>query len=242
MSIRDWLSGNQATNSGGQDAAEEMDVDALLADPNIDPSLRAQLERVTQQRLLVGPGDRTPEKEIWLPAMYDIALEAEQSGAPLETVRGLYLKAAEAGHLEAMARVAQLASAARDSEMFETWIVRAAQAGHVDSMHAIGQHQLNNGNFAAASTWLNGAAKTGLTDAEHDLGFLYIKLHNYDVAEHWLRLSAGKGHVPSMNKLGFLMYEQGRIELAHSWWAEAAEKGDEHAAANLNMLRTEGHI
>lgn len=218
-------------------------VDSTQRAMQSNPSLKAQIDRVSERYELLGHEKEWPEDEAQaVIALYDAALEAEFAGAREEYVAGLFAKAAEAGHVEAMSKAAVYAADLDEDGGYERWIIRAAQAGHVDSMHQLGAGLLNEGLIGKASVWLGKAAGAGDVGAIHDLGYLYMKTGRPDIAEHWLRIASRQGHVMAMVKLGALVYDRGEIKKARDLWLRAAEQGDAHAQTNLDMLRRQGRL
>ncbi len=76
-------------------------------------------------------------------ALFDHAVSAERSGAPLQQLVPLYERGAEAGHVAAMLRLGDLAYQYKQIDAAINWWTDAARAGNTDAMYMLGQRRMD---------------------------------------------------------------------------------------------------
>lgn len=84
-----------------------------------------------------------------------------------------WVKAAEAGHTDAMCGIAVLNLEQGDAAAAITWLTKAADAGHTHAMFGLGSLYQQQGDIPTAITWYTKAADAGHTDAMFNLGVLH---------------------------------------------------------------------
>ncbi|MGQ0617805.1 MAG: hypothetical protein ACT4PW_12580 [Acidimicrobiia bacterium] len=184
-------------------------------------------------------------------AMFNLALLAEEgsgTGDRAAEIEAWYRRAAGAGILDAVNRLASLLAAqgrVDGTDGAEPWWRRAAADGEVRAMANLGNllaSRDRDDDRAEAETWWRAAAGLGHADAMANLALLAAqrgRLDGEDGAETWWRAAAGLGHAGAMANLGVVAAQRGRLDGddgAEAWWRNAARLGHAEAMFNLGRL------
>jgi trypsin-like peptidase/tetratricopeptide repeat protein len=175
-------------------------------------------------------------------------------------------RAAEGGHIQAAADLAQLTS---DPLELTYWTAVACRAGHAGMLRNVAAVKFNaghkdeaeqlyrraaeTGDLAAAGTlgallhergeigqardWLTCAADGGSEEAAHNLGVLALGLGDRGEAIAWFRRAADAGFVPAMHPLAIIFEEDGDAGQSEAWLTREFEHGSGQAAAEMALRR-----
>ena len=151
----------------------------------------------------------------------------------------LYLKAAELGHIDAMATVGKMYyngdGTREDTEKFFYWTKRAADNGHPTAMNNLGYHLKNNiGDYGKAFDWYERAANAGNTGAMNELGDMYYYgqgvREDKSKAFQWFLRAAQNGDFDGMANVGTCyVYGNGTRKDTYEgerWLKQSAEGGN----------------
>ncbi len=158
-----------------------------------------------------------------------------------------YLRAAEAGHVEAMYEIGQCywggSGVPEDEKKAAKWYRKAAKAGHVEAMHEIGRcHQYGWGvpeDKEKGVKWYRRAIEAGSAEAMISLGECYNYGYGVDEdgkqAYYWYNKAVEAGYDGATFHLG-LCYQYGTgveidYRLAAQWYRKYVEATDSYAAA-----------
>jgi TPR repeat protein len=181
-----------------------------------------------------------------------IELEAKRYEAALPLLR----RAAEGGHVKAMANLGMMLAngrgAAKDEAEAVKWYRLAAEKGDTAAMNNLG-FLLVTGRGAAkdeaeALRWWRRAAEEGHVTAMSNLGSVLrtggAGAKDEAEATKWCRLAAEKGDVKAMNNLGLALARGRGVAKdeaeAVKWYRRAAEKGQAAAMNNLGLALATG--
>ena len=175
-------------------------------------------------------------------------------------------RAAEGGHIQAAADLAQLTS---DPLELTYWTAVACRAGHAGMLRNVAAMKFNaghkdeaeqlyrraaeTGDLAAAGTlgallhergeigqardWLTRAADGGSEEAAYNLGVLALGLGDRTEAIAWFRRAADAEFVPAIHALATIFDEDGDGGQSEAWLTRAFEHGSGQAAAELALRR-----
>jgi TPR repeat protein len=186
---------------------------------------------------------------------------AYYSGActPEDTAKGKYwmLKAANAGHVQAMYQLAVMYydrgdyQGPHDNKVAVKWFLKAAENGYIDGMttvaimyyHGRGIDQ----DYKKAIDWFLKAAAKGNALAMNNLGLAYMQgagvVKDEKKAFEWLSKAAAQNYTTSMFYLGYL-YDKGELDRdykkAMEWYLKAAKNGNESAMDAIGKLYEDG--
>jgi TPR repeat protein len=150
----------------------------------------------------------------------------------LVEAKGLFARAARAGHPRAMYNLGVLSEGV-SPERTEEWYRRAAGAGFADAMYNLGVHLEAHDEPAEAEEWYREAAATGHIHAMNNLGARLQRRRELREAELWYRRAGQGGHTDAMNNLGAMLERRGQRHEAERWYRRASEAGDVRAMSNL---------
>ncbi|MEN8136001.1 MAG: hypothetical protein ABFS18_10790 [Thermodesulfobacteriota bacterium] len=189
-------------------------------------------------------------------ALFGLAVKHDKGGERIKADKReaykWYLKSAEAGYPEAMARVGMMKSSgegtAENLQDSIKWLTAAADKGVAGAMYSLGNlyasgKGVGSDQDKAASLWAKAADK-GHVEAGQKLGKktsgLDVKTIDKDSLK-WVEKAAEAGDVKAMYVLGQVFrggakgVEKNRV-LSAKWFTAAAKKG--HAAAQYDLGRT----
>lgn len=165
-------------------------------------------------------------------------------------------KAAHAGHILSMARLAEAYQLGRgvpvDMEEAEQWIQRAEGSFPCDvsELVALGRSYARGIGVSAdgkkATLYLSRAADAGDVNAMREVGMMYLDglagvVRDSAAGVSWLRKAAQQGDERSMLALGNAYAAGDGVERsakeAMAWWKKAADAGNEDAAMRLEAAK-----
>ena len=173
---------------------------------------------------------------------------------------GLFLEAAEAGHIESQSYLGRMLSMGEGVEKnydeAVKWLKFAAEAGDADAQNRLGvRYQFGQGveqNYSEAVRWFKLAAMQGFSKAQSNLVSIYLNslngeynIQDFSELEKWLRISAEEGNPVSQFNLA-LLYDNGdvveqNLEEAFKWYSIAAEQGEINSQYQLGYMYSYGH-
>jgi TPR repeat protein len=163
-------------------------------------------------------------------AFYQLGKNLENQDLPKAKI--WYRRAADAGNIAAMLRLAEW-SEEREPAEAEKWYRRAAKAGHTDALIKLGDLKRRH-DPVRARVWYLQAADIGGTPIMFRLG---TQFEQSDPAEArlWYMKAADAGNVAAMLRLGHLLENWDPAE-ARLWYTRAADAGDVTAMLRLGRL------
>ncbi len=179
---------------------------------------------------------RPEESELWRNIASDLAQSDVDSGDLDATIflaivyqdadparaSAMYLRAAEAGSLDAMERLGALLVNRGNDREARQWYQRAADAGSVGAMRNLGR-LLFYSDRDESLKWLRKAAESGSVRAMKDLA-AGIEFRDWDEARAWLQKACNLGDEEACNLLARAPRQQPRLLARVPLFAQAAEK------------------
>jgi hypothetical protein len=169
-----------------------------------------------------------------------------------EAAYPLLRQAAEAGHVEAMEKLAYALhhgqGVPQDFGEAMRWYRRAADLGNAEAMGEVG-FLYHNGlgvpmDFDVAMRWYRKAADAGDPSSMNNIGFLYYRgvgvPQDFGAAMVWFEKAANLGVAAACGYMG-LMFQQGQgvkvsVTRAVDWYKKGAALGDKSSIQRLNAL------
>jgi len=193
----------------------------------------------------------------------DIVREARTDPRREREAIPLFLRAAEAGHLQAMYELYWLyedvssgdgeETRRRDGEQAALWLRKAAEGGHLRATFSYGIQFAFKGDVATAEKWLLPTARKGDKDAMRALGLMYVGQMNsvprnkIDIARglSWLRRAGDNFDGSALYTLGMLHFQgQNGVAkddaLAFEYLARGARTGSTLCMLPLAMCYADG--
>ncbi|MFC7903340.1 helix-turn-helix domain-containing protein [Streptomyces griseoincarnatus] len=151
----------------------------------------------------------------------------------------LRLRAADAGHTDAMITVAWAWRKSGDLEGAKSLFQQAADAGNPRGLKFLGQELEMSGDWKGAESLYRLAADAGDPDARRGLARLREAAGDLEGAEHLYRLAADAGDPNSLSDLMMMRENAGDREGSEAIAREAAAVGDTLCFVNLTEMREE---
>ena len=158
-------------------------------------------------------------------AFYELGKRLEEhnpSGA-----EAWFLRAAEAGNVAAMVRLAQRNGRENRIEAIK-WYTLAAESGHTGAMIMLGDLTRQQDEPAVAESWYQRAANEGGRIVMLRLARHFDEQQDYHAAEKWYTVAADAGDATAMHRLARLSEEKAKM-----WYERAANAGDIPAMLRL---------
>ena len=166
--------------------------------------------------------------------------------------REWYEKAANAGHADAMYKIAVIYQEFKNSQLAAEWYGKAAELGHVESMFEIGRMFYEgeglNINHDMAFKWFQKSAELGNPKAMCNLGSMYIEKNDFEKAVELFEKAIENGDdeindKPIDNLAQMYLFGMGvekNYEKARELFEEAADLGNADAKEKLGTMYYEG--
>jgi len=195
-------------------------------------------------REYVWPEEKAREREV-LRLMVAKGIGGGESMYMLGQLEGSkwYHRAADAGNVDAMVKLGQLAEQAQHRDKAENWYRRAADAGNVDAMVKLGQLAEQAQHRDKAENWYRRAADAGGINGAIKLGQLCGGMPEGKMPEgkKWYEREVGTGNIDGMIKLGQLLEQVQDWDEAENWYRRAADAGNVDAMVKLGQLAEQAH-
>ncbi|MGW4248420.1 protein kinase domain-containing protein [Nocardia sp. NPDC004722] len=185
-----------------------------------------------------------PSDEIWqLPvvsggraaALTNFGVMLEQRGAS-GVALACYLRAADAGYLDAIYRVGLLQHHQGALAEAEDWYRCAVDRGYLGGLVGLGNLMKQQGRLAEAETCYRRGADNENDAAMNNLAVVLEERGELAEAETWYRRAAEAGNSTGMISFGCLLHKRGEFTEAEHWYRRAAEQNHPLAATNLEIL------
>lgn len=132
-------------------------------------------------------------------------------------------KAANTGHIDAIAELGYLFKQYGDFDKALFYFKEAAERGDTDSAIHLGHLYAKNGNHQQALHWLEIGADRGVPEAMRLLGNLYYKLRKTAKAIEWLTAGAMHNNPLTIADLAFVYHTTNEFSKALDLYLKAAE-------------------
>jgi TPR repeat protein len=169
-------------------------------------------------------------------AFYRLAQKHEGQDAAMAKI--WYKRAADAGNVAAMMRLAERAEERDQTAEAEKWYQRAAAAGHTDAMIRLG-NLTQQRDQTEAEMWYQMAAKAGGAPIMSRLGRQFEERDQAEEAEKWYTRAADAGDRVVMVRMGRLAEEARDRTKAEKWYRRAADAGETAAMVRMGELAEE---
>ncbi|MGK5450199.1 helix-turn-helix domain-containing protein [Streptomyces radiopugnans] len=157
----------------------------------------------------------------------------------LQWAHHLYLRAADAGHTDAMMKLAWTQEWGGNWVGAEALYRQAADAGDPDALRHLGMLLERAGDQGGAEALFRQAADAGVLDALRCLAILREQAGDQKGAEALYRQAADAGDTNALMDLVLVCEQVGDLEGAEAFARRAASVGDPCALANLSQMREE---
>ncbi|XUL88882.1 tetratricopeptide repeat protein [Streptomyces galilaeus] len=160
----------------------------------------------------------------------------------LEEARDAYLRAAEAGDVDAQYKLGLVCVDLGERADAIRWLRRAAEAGDVGAMRSLGRQLLGGDReeIRESLRWYAKACGDGHAPSQYDLGLDYQSIGELPLAERFFEKAAKQGHLEAEVSLAELWLGRGCRSEAEDILRRAAEKGHPRALAFMADLAREG--
>lgn len=195
----------------------------------------------TARRLLCPPASfwHAGHAHLARPDDLNALAEAAEDRGRLQWAHHLRLRAARAGHTQAMIRLAWARELAGDLRGAESLFRQAADAGDGGALRFLGQRRERAGDREGAETLFRQAADAGEADALRGLARLREEVEDWEGAEAFYHLAVDAGDTNAMFDLVAMREWAGDREGAEAFAREAVRAGDLLALTNLSAMREE---
>ena len=163
---------------------------------------------------------------------------AQLTSDPLELTYWTAI-ACRAGHAGMLRNVAAMKFNAGHKDEAEQLYRRAAETGDLTAAGTLGALLHERGEIGQARDWLTRAADGGSEEAAYNLGVLALGLGERSEAIARFRRAADAGFVPAMAALAIIFGEDGDSGQSEAWLTRAFEHGSGQAAAEMALRRHE---
>ena len=163
-----------------------------------------------------------------------------------------YLKAAEAGHLSAQKRAAEMYQSGKkigkNVDEAARWWTLAAEQGDAEAQFLLGEHYSTGRRheYGRALEYYKLAAEQGCVAAKRQIGYLYMREkklgRDTDEAVKWMTIAAEEGDAEAQYNMGRFCYIDGDYKRALAYLIQAGESGHAMAQCNVGVMYMSGTI